>query len=143
MKSLASAPGMSTQHQVPPAERKLTGIRTTTIRVSVGMEHFQDICDDLDQALCIATAGKELLSTAGDESHHQPALDLSKLSLQHLNSELMDDVIPSGKSHSSSIAEKSVQLKALYDQMSAIANEVEILQQQIKEETNAVLKQQY
>jgi len=34
-----------------PAERLKAGVRPETIRLSVGIEHINDIIDDLDQAL--------------------------------------------------------------------------------------------
>ena len=51
VKTLASAPGLSTQQQVPLEDRLKTGIKTTTIRMSVGMENVADICADIQQAL--------------------------------------------------------------------------------------------
>jgi O-acetylhomoserine (thiol)-lyase len=34
------------------------GIRPETIRLSIGIEHIDDIIDDIDQALAKATAGR-------------------------------------------------------------------------------------
>ena len=50
-KSLASCPGLSTQLQIAEEDRVKTGISCTTIRLSIGLEHAQDLMDDLDQAL--------------------------------------------------------------------------------------------
>jgi hypothetical protein len=133
VKTLAAAPGLSTQQQVPLEERKLTGIRSTTIRLSVGMEHYQDICDDIDQALAIATAGFELLPATDREQMQQ----FSKLSLAETDAVIaakQRQTAPASKSHAASIAEKSSRLKVLYDQMSAISAEMEALQQGIKAE---------
>ena len=50
-KSLACHPASTTHRQMSPAERLKAGVRPETIRLSVGIEHINDIIDDLDQAL--------------------------------------------------------------------------------------------
>ncbi|HEY5071335.1 MAG TPA: O-acetylhomoserine aminocarboxypropyltransferase/cysteine synthase family protein [Caulobacteraceae bacterium] len=50
-KSLACHPASTTHRQMSPAERESAGVRPETIRLSVGIEHIDDIIEDLDQAL--------------------------------------------------------------------------------------------
>jgi O-acetylhomoserine (thiol)-lyase len=54
-KSLACHPASTTHRQMSPAEQRLAGIGPETIRLSVGIEHIDDIIADLDQALAAAT----------------------------------------------------------------------------------------
>ena len=56
-KSLACHPASTTHRQMSPAEQRLAGIGPETIRLSVGIEHIDDILADLDQALGAATGG--------------------------------------------------------------------------------------
>ena len=53
-KSLACHPASTTHRQMSPAEQLKAGVRPETIRLSVGIEHIDDILADLDQALCAA-----------------------------------------------------------------------------------------
>jgi O-acetylhomoserine (thiol)-lyase len=55
-KSLACHPASTTHRQMSPAERTLAGVRPETIRLSVGIEHVDDIIADLDQALASGLA---------------------------------------------------------------------------------------
>ena len=55
-KSLACHPASTTHRQMSPAEQRLAGIGPETIRLSVGIEHIDDILADLDQALATAVA---------------------------------------------------------------------------------------
>ncbi|MGH9018434.1 MAG: PLP-dependent transferase, partial [Acidimicrobiales bacterium] len=50
-KSLAIHPASTTHRQLSDAERAAAGIRPETIRLSIGLEHIDDLIDDLDQAL--------------------------------------------------------------------------------------------
>ncbi len=50
-KSLVIHPASTTHQQLTPAERKATGVTDDFIRLSVGLEHIDDILEDLDQAL--------------------------------------------------------------------------------------------
>ena len=50
-KSLACHPASTTHRQMSPAEQALAGIAPETIRLSVGIEHVDDIIADLRQAL--------------------------------------------------------------------------------------------
>jgi len=55
-KSLACHPASTTHRQMSPEEQRQAGIGPETIRLSVGIEHIDDIIEDLDQALAAATA---------------------------------------------------------------------------------------
>ena len=57
-KSLACHPASTTHRQMSPEEQRQAGIGPETIRLSVGIEHIDDIIADLDQALCAATRPK-------------------------------------------------------------------------------------
>jgi O-acetylhomoserine (thiol)-lyase len=50
-KSLACHPASTTHRQMPPDAQLKAGIRPETIRLSIGIEHIDDILADLDQAL--------------------------------------------------------------------------------------------
>jgi O-acetylhomoserine (thiol)-lyase len=54
-KSLACHPASTTHRQMSAEEQRLAGIGPETIRLSVGIEHIDDIVADLDQALAVAT----------------------------------------------------------------------------------------
>ncbi len=53
-KSLACHPASTTHRQMSPKEQRLAGVGPETIRLSVGIEHIDDILADLDQALAAA-----------------------------------------------------------------------------------------
>jgi O-acetylhomoserine (thiol)-lyase len=53
-KSLACHPASTTHRQMPEAEQRKAGVTPETIRLSVGIEHKNDIIADLDQALAAA-----------------------------------------------------------------------------------------
>ncbi len=55
-KSLAIHPASTTHRQLSDEEREAAGIRPETIRLSIGLEHIDDLIEDLDQALARATA---------------------------------------------------------------------------------------
>ena len=50
-KSLACHPASTTHRQMTPEELAKAGVRPETVRLSVGIEHIEDILEDLDQAL--------------------------------------------------------------------------------------------
>ena len=50
-KSLACHPASTTHRQMSPEEQEKAGVRPEAIRLSVGIEHVDDIIADLDQAL--------------------------------------------------------------------------------------------
>jgi O-acetylhomoserine (thiol)-lyase len=54
-KSLACHPASTTHRQMSAEEQRQAGIGPETIRLSVGIEHIDDILEDLDQALGAAT----------------------------------------------------------------------------------------
>jgi O-acetylhomoserine (thiol)-lyase len=53
-KSLACHPASTTHRQMPAADQINAGVKPETIRLSVGIEHVDDIIADLDQALAAA-----------------------------------------------------------------------------------------
>src|SRR6201993_5261461 len=56
-KSLACHPASTTHRQMAAEEQRQAGIGPETIRLSVGIEHIDDILEDLEQALAAATSG--------------------------------------------------------------------------------------
>jgi O-succinylhomoserine sulfhydrylase len=50
-KSLITHPATTTHHRVSPEARAALGIREGTMRLSVGLEDQDDLCEDLEQAL--------------------------------------------------------------------------------------------
>jgi O-acetylhomoserine (thiol)-lyase len=55
-KSLSCHPASTTHRQLTPEEQLKAGVTPEMIRLSVGIEHIDDIIADLDQALAAATA---------------------------------------------------------------------------------------
>lgn len=55
-KSLAIHPASTTHRQLSEPERRAAGIRPETIRLSIGLEHIDDLIEDLDQALARAAS---------------------------------------------------------------------------------------
>jgi O-acetylhomoserine (thiol)-lyase len=53
-KSLACHPASTTHRQMPESQQRKAGVTPETIRLSVGIEHRDDIIADLDQALAAA-----------------------------------------------------------------------------------------
>lgn len=53
-KSLACHPASTTHRQMTPDEQRVAGVLPETIRISVGIEHIDDIVADLDQAIAAA-----------------------------------------------------------------------------------------
>src|SRR3569623_634563 len=64
-KSLAWHPASTTHRQMPDAEQRKAGVTPETIRLSVGIEHADDIIADLDQALA-ASAGDKTKAVSRD-----------------------------------------------------------------------------
>ena len=56
-KSLACHPASTTHRQMPPADQQKAGVTPEMIRLSIGIEHVDDIIADLDQALDRAAGG--------------------------------------------------------------------------------------
>lgn len=63
-KSLACHPASTTHRQMPPADQVKAGVLPEAIRLSVGIEHIDDILADLDQALGMAS--RRPLQTAAE-----------------------------------------------------------------------------
>ena len=63
-KSLACHPASTTHRQMPPGEQKKAGITPETIRLSIGIEHKDDIIADISQALA-AAAKSQIARKAG------------------------------------------------------------------------------
>ena len=55
-KSLACHPASTTHRQMSPEEQRNAGVLPEMIRLSIGIEHIDDILEDLDQALAAAAA---------------------------------------------------------------------------------------
>ncbi len=53
-KSLVSHPASTTHRQLTPEDLKVVGVSPDMIRLSVGIEHIDDIIEDIDQALDLA-----------------------------------------------------------------------------------------
>ena len=54
-KTLVIHPASTTHEQLTPDEQKASGVSPDMVRVSVGIEHIDDIKKDFDQALEAAT----------------------------------------------------------------------------------------
>jgi len=50
-RSLATHPASTTHRQLSPAELASAGVSEDMVRLSIGLEHIDDLRDDLDQAL--------------------------------------------------------------------------------------------
>ncbi len=55
-KSLIIHPATTTHQQLTPEDQASTGVTDDLVRISVGLEHVDDIIADLDQGLAIATS---------------------------------------------------------------------------------------
>ena len=55
-KSLITHPASTTHRQLTPDDLKLAGITPDMVRLSVGLEHPDDLIEDLDQALAAAVS---------------------------------------------------------------------------------------
>ncbi len=55
VRSLATHPASTTHRQLSPAELARAGVSEETVRLSVGIEHIDDLLVDLDQALAAAS----------------------------------------------------------------------------------------
>jgi O-acetylhomoserine (thiol)-lyase len=55
-RSLACHPASTTHRQMSPENQKKAGVRPEMIRLSIGIEHIDDIIADLDQALAAAVS---------------------------------------------------------------------------------------
>ena len=64
-KSLATHPASTTHRQLSPAELRSAGVSEDTVRLSVGIEHIDDLLADLDQALAAATLSSAASTAIG------------------------------------------------------------------------------
>ena len=53
-KSLAAHPASTTHRQLTPEEQLAAGVTPETIRLCIGIEHIDDIIEDIEQALAVA-----------------------------------------------------------------------------------------
>ena len=53
-KSLACHPASTTHRQLSPEELATTGVSEDLVRLSIGIEHIDDIMEDINQALAAA-----------------------------------------------------------------------------------------
>jgi O-acetylhomoserine (thiol)-lyase len=63
-KSLACHPASTTHRQMSAEQQRMAGVFPETIRLSIGIEHIDDIIEDIDQALAHACAGSSRLEAA-------------------------------------------------------------------------------
>ena len=63
-KSLACHPASTTHRQMSAEEQSKAGVSPELIRLSVGIEHIDDIIGDLDQALAATEANKQRMLAA-------------------------------------------------------------------------------
>ena len=63
-KSLACHPASTTHRQMSADEQRQAGVRPEMIRLSVGIEHIDDIIADLDQALAASQSRRSALIAA-------------------------------------------------------------------------------
>jgi len=54
VRSLATHPASTTHRQLSPEELKQAGVSEDTVRLSLGLEHIDDLVADLEQALAVA-----------------------------------------------------------------------------------------
>ena len=59
-KSLITHPASTTHRQLKPNELELAGITPDMVRLSIGLEHPDDLIEDLDQALAVAASTASL-----------------------------------------------------------------------------------
>jgi O-acetylhomoserine (thiol)-lyase len=61
-RSLCCHPASTTHRQMTPEQQLRAGVRAETVRLSVGIEHVDDIVEDLDQALAVSARGRHRLA---------------------------------------------------------------------------------
>jgi O-acetylhomoserine (thiol)-lyase len=72
-KSLACHPASTTHRQMTAEQQRVAGILPETIRLSIGIEHADDIIEDIDQALSKADLAKANLAQASSAAEIQAA----------------------------------------------------------------------
>jgi O-acetylhomoserine (thiol)-lyase len=72
-KSLVCHPASTTHRQMPAEQQIKAGVRPEMLRLSIGIEHIDDILDDLDQALDAAVparmSAQPAIGARGSTSH--------------------------------------------------------------------------
>ena len=63
-KSLACHPASTTHRQMSADELQKAGVKPEMIRLSIGIEHIDDIIADLDQALEVTQSGRQAMLAA-------------------------------------------------------------------------------
>ena len=58
-RSLAIHPASTTHQQLSPDDQQATGVTESYVRLSVGLEHIDDILEDLDRALTTSVEARE------------------------------------------------------------------------------------
>ncbi len=61
-RSLCCHPASTTHRQMTPQQQLAAGVSPETIRLSVGIEHVEDILEDLDQAMASAIGSASKLA---------------------------------------------------------------------------------
>jgi O-acetylhomoserine (thiol)-lyase len=81
-KSLACHPASSTHKQMDAHAQAQAGVTPDMIRLSIGIEHIDDIIADLDQALCVARqwAGQRLTSSSPSNTEKHIEMDFNDIS---------------------------------------------------------------
>jgi O-acetylhomoserine (thiol)-lyase len=67
-KSLACHPASTTHRQMSPAEQVKAGVTPEMIRLSIGIEHIDDILEDLDRALAAAPSPRKRTRAAKEKT---------------------------------------------------------------------------
>ena len=69
-KTLVITPSLTTHQQLTLDEQKASGVRPEMIRVSVGIEHIDDIKDDFEQALKLSQSGAAQAAVTNGNGNH-------------------------------------------------------------------------
>ena len=78
VKSLACHPASTTHRQMSAQEQAKAGVAPEMIRLSVGIEHIDDIIEDLDQALALAVARTKSVSSTSALASKRQQCDAAK-----------------------------------------------------------------
>ena len=72
-KTLVCHPASTTHHELSPEELEKAGVRPEMIRLSIGIEHIDDIIEDIDQALDVACGDLMVLNRFSEETRDSGA----------------------------------------------------------------------
>ena len=72
-KTLACHPATTTHHELSPEEQLKAGVRPEMIRLSIGIEHVDDIIADIDQALAVAVDDTMVVNEFTEEDRNVAA----------------------------------------------------------------------